>query len=215
MWLDRAIKFLLPREDHFFDLLKEGARCAKDASALLVQCVTEANPASREELIKKIKSVEHEADRVIVEVYKELNRTFVTPIDRSDIYKLGSELESITDSIYSTALQISVHAMEDLPPGSKELAVLIQRGCAEIYEAVSELQSKNSHIDVRKRCKSIKQFEDQGDDIFRTQIAHMFKHETDAIRLLKHKEFLEGLESGLDLCDDVGNVLSTVIIKNS
>lgn len=105
--------------------------------------------------------------------------------------------------------------MEDLPPGSRELASLIQNGCAEIYEAVAELQSKNSHLDVRKRCKSIKQFEDQGDDIFRTQIAHMFKHERDAIRLLKHKEFLEGLERGLDLCDDVGNVLSSVIIKNS
>lgn len=215
MWLDRAIKLLLPREEHFYVLLERGAQCAKDASALLVKCIDEKDASSRESTIKKIKDVEHEADRVIVEVYQELNRTFVTPLDRSDIYKLGSELESITDAIYSTALQIIVHAMEDLPAGSRELAVLIDQCCQEIFEAVSHLQSKTSHIEIRKRCKSIKSFEDQGDVIFRTQIASMFKSESDAIRLLKHKEFLEGLEDGLDLCDDVGNVLSTVIIKNS
>jgi uncharacterized protein Yka (UPF0111/DUF47 family) len=215
MWLDRAIKWLLPREDHFFILLQRGAQCAKDASALLVRCIEENDRSSREVTIKKLKEVEHDADRVIVEVYQELNRTFVTPLDRSDIYKLGSELESITDAIYSTAFQIIVHAMEDLPPGSRELAVLVDQSCQEIYEAVSHLQSKTSHLDIRKRCKNIKSLEDQGDSIFRTQIASMFKNESDAIRLLKHKEFLEGLEGSLDLCDDVGNVLSTVVIKNS
>jgi uncharacterized protein Yka (UPF0111/DUF47 family) len=215
MWLDRAIKWLLPREDHFYVLLQKGAQCAKDASALLVTCIEETDRSSREVAIKKLKEVEHAADRVIVEVYQELNRTFVTPLDRSDIYKLGSELESITDAIYSTALQIIVHAMEDLPAGSRELAVLVDQCCQEIFEAVSHLSSKTSHLDIRKRCKSIKSLEDQGDAIFRTQIASMFKHESDAIRLLKHKEFLEGLEGSLDLCDDIGNVLSTVVIKNS
>jgi len=215
MWLDRAIKWLLPREDHFYVLLQKGAQCAKDASALLVTCIEETDRSSREVTIKKLKEVEHAADRVIVEVYQELNRTFVTPLDRSDIYKLGSELESITDAIYSTAFQIIVHAMEDLPAGSRELAVLVDQSCQEIYEAVSHLQSKTSHLDIRKRCKNIKNLEDQGDGIFRTQIASMFKNESDAIRLLKHKEFLEGLEGSLDLCDDVGNVLSTVVIKNS
>ncbi len=215
MWLDRAIKWLLPREEHFFILLQRGAQCAKDASALLVKCTEDVDRSSRELTIKKLKEVEHEADRVIVEVYQELNRTFVTPLDRSDIYKLGSELESITDAIYSTALQIIVHAMEDLPAGSRELAVLVDQACQEILEAVSHLQSKTSHLDIRKRCKNIKSLEDQGDVIFRSQIATMFKNESDAIRLLKHKEFLEGLEGSLDLCDDVGNVLSTVVIKNS
>ena len=215
MWLDRAIRWLLPREEHFFELLERGARCAKDASLLLVKCVEDTNSASREAKIKEIKEVEHEADRVIIEVYQELHRTFVTPIDRSDIYQLGSELESITDAVYSTALQIHVHAMEDFPAGSLEVALLIDQACGEIVEAVRKLAGKQSFLQIRKHCKNIKGFEDQGDVIFRTQIAAMFKHETDAIRLLKHKEFLEGLERGLDLCDDVGNVLSSIVIKNS
>lgn len=215
MWLDRAIKMLLPREDHFFALLEKGALRAKEASSLLVQCVTDNNRSSRELTIKKIKEVELEADRVIVEVYKELNRTFVTPIDRSDIYKLASELEGITDGIYSTALQITVHSMEDLPNGSVEFARLIESATEEILGAVKVLGKRSSFLEIRKHSKTIKGYEDQGDVIFRLEIASMFKHETDAIRLLKNKEFLEGLERSLDLCDDVGNVLSSIVIKNS
>ena len=215
MWLDRAIKWLLPREKHFFTLLERGAQCAKDASSLLVECVSDSNRSSRELTLKKIKEVELEADRVIIEVYKELNRTFVTPIDRSDIYKLASELEGITDGIYSTALQITVHSMEELPSGSLEFAKLIESSCEEILDAVNVLGSTSRFLEIRKHSKTIKSYEDQGDVIFRTEIASMFKHETDAIRLLKNKEFLEGLEESLDLCDDVGNVLSSIVIKNS
>ena len=215
MWLDRAIKFLLPREEHFFLLLQQGARCAKNASSLLSQCVQESDRAARETIVQSIKDVEREADRVIVEVYKELNRTFVTPIDRSDIYNLATELEGITDCVYSTALQIVVHDMEDLPSGSRELAGLIENSCEEIVQAVGAIGNRKGYIDIRKRCNAIKQCEDRGDEIFRNRIAEMFKHETNAIHLMKHKEFLEGLERTLDLCDDVGNALSTIVIKNS
>ena len=97
----------------------------------------------------EIKDIEHEADRVIIEVYQELNRTFVTPIDRSDIYRLGSELEGITDAIYSTVLQIDLHAMVDLPGGSKEVARLIYGACGDILEAVTCLQGNKSHLDIR------------------------------------------------------------------
>ena len=215
MWLDRVIKSLLPREEHFFDLLVRGARCASDASALLIECVSDTNADSRNKTIAKIKEIEHAADLVIVEVYKELNRTFVTPIDRSDIYNLGAELESITDEICSTSLQIPIHVMDDLPAGSIEFAKLIHSACQELVEATSKLHKKNSHLEIRKHCKTVKSYEDQGDQIFRQQIASMFKNEPNAIRLLKHKEFLEGLERSLDLCEDVGNVLSAIVIKNS
>ncbi len=215
MWLDRAIKWLLPREEHFFELLQRGAQCTQEASALLIRCVEETDRIRRERLIQEIKDVEREADRIIVEVYQELNRTFVTPIDRSDIYRLGSDLEAITDAIFATALQIDLHAMTDVPSGSLEITKLINKACQQIVEAVFGLQGRQSHLEIRKRCKQIKSLEDEGDVVFRLQIASMFKNEKDAVRLLTHKEFLEGLESTLDLCDDVGNVLSSIVIKNS
>ena len=135
MWLDRAVKWLLPREDHFFDLLERGA--ARAASRRPARRLLRGRrPAEREALVAQMHQVEHEADRVIAEVYEALNRTFVTPLDRSDIYALASTLENIVDDVFATALQIVVHAMEDLPPGSCELAALIRQACEAIDAAV-------------------------------------------------------------------------------
>jgi uncharacterized protein Yka (UPF0111/DUF47 family) len=215
MWIDRAVKWLLPREEHFFDLLERGATCARESSALLVDCCAAATPADREALVERMRDVEHEADRVIAEVYEALNRTFVTPLDRSDIYTLASALEGITDDVFATALQFVVHAMEDLPEGSCELARLILEACGAIADAVKDLRGLKNLGQIRERCKQITNLESEGDRVYRTRLAAMFRTETDAIRLIKHKEFLEGLEETLDACDDVGNALETVVIKNA
>src|SRR5438270_11105009 len=86
MWIDRAVKWLLPREEHSYDLLERGAARAREISGLLAECCAARTPDEREALVGRIREVEHEADRVMAEVYEALNRTFVTPLDRSDIY---------------------------------------------------------------------------------------------------------------------------------
>ena len=213
MWIDRAVKWLLPREEHFFDLLERGACLAREIGELLAECC-QASAADRESLVGRMREIEHNADRVIGEVYEALNRTFVTPLDRSDIYQLASSLEGITDDIFGTALQIVVHAMEDLPPGSCELAALICQACGVVETAVGNLRGLKDLVRIREHCEFLSRLESEGDLIFRTQLAAMFRSETDAIRLIKHKEFLEGLEETLDACDDVGNALRTIVIKN-
>src|SRR4029077_3109425 len=135
MWIDRAVKWLLPREEHFFDLLERGAARALEINALLADCCAAKPHAAREAIVERMHQVEHEADRVIAEVYEALNRTFVTPMDRSDIYSLASSLEGITDDVFATALQVVVHAMEDLPQGSNELASLIRQACGAVEAA--------------------------------------------------------------------------------
>ena len=159
--------------------------------------------------------VEHEADRVIAEVYEALNRTFVTPLDRSDIYSLAVSLEEVADAVFATALQFVVHAMEDLPDGSRELAALVLQSCEVIQTAVTDLRDMKNAAGIRERCELLDRLESEGDRIYRTQLAAMFRTETDAIRLIKHKEFLEGLERTLDACEDVGGALRTIVIKNA
>jgi uncharacterized protein Yka (UPF0111/DUF47 family) len=214
MWIDRAVKWLLPREEHFFDLLERGAALAGEIGVLLTDCCA-ASPEDREALVAGMRRVELEADGVIAEVYSALNRTFVTPLDRSDIYQLASSLEGIVDDVFATSLQIVVHAMEDLPPGSCELAALIRHACEAIEAAVRDLRGLKDLDRIRQRCELLDQLESQGDQIFRREVAAMFRSETDAIRLIKHKEFLEGLEETLDACDDVGGALRTIVIKNA
>lgn len=215
MWVDSFIKFLLPREDHFFDLLEKGANCAMRCSALLEECCKEHSYEERVQAVEQMRELEHEADRVIVEVYEALNKTFVTPIDRSDIYTLSTDLEDITDDIFAIALQIVVHAIDSLPKGSEELASYIHQACKQISSAVSELRNMRQLTNIRSICKSIYKIEHDGDQIFRLRISELFREEKDAIQLIKHKEFLEGLERTLDACDDMGNALETIVIKNT
>lgn len=215
MWLDRAVKWLLPREEHFFDLLEKGSACVLRSGEILLECCEAKTAAEREGAVARMTDEEHASDRVIHEVYDALNKTFVTPIDRSDIYALATDLENVVDRCHGTITQIVVHAMEDLPPGSAELAAQVNLACKEIDDAVKLLRNLKQLDAIQKHCKNLVQLEHDGDQIFRAKIGEMFRTEKDAVRLLKHKEFLEGLENTLDACDDVANALESLVIKNA
>lgn len=215
MWLDRAVKWLLPREEHFFDLLEKGSACVARSGEILLECCNATSSADREGAVARMTDEEHASDKVIHEVYDALNKTFVTPIDRSDIYALATDLENVVDRCHGTITQIVVHAMEDLPPGSAELAEKVNQACKEIDAAVKLLRNLKQHDAIQNHCKALVQLEHDGDQIFRAKIGEMFRTEKDAVRLLKHKEFLEGLENTLDACDDVANALESLVIKNA
>jgi uncharacterized protein len=215
MWLDRAVKWLLPRETHFFDLLEQGSASVLRSGELLTACCDAKTAADREHAVSLMSDEEHASDRIIHEVYEALNKTFVTPLDRSDIYALATDLENVVDRCHATITQIVVHAMEDLPPGSAELAAKVNTACQEIHAAVKLLRDLKQTEAIQAHCKALQQLEHDGDQIFRSHIGEMFRKEKDAVRLLKHKEFLEGLENTLDACDDVANALEALVIKNA
>jgi hypothetical protein len=212
-FIDRLVKTLLPKEEHFFDLLEKGADVAVRAGAVM-KSVCSADAAVRKEAIEQIRDIEHEADGVIHEVYDALNRTFVTPIDRSDIYALATQLEDVVDLCHATAMQIVTHAMEDIPEGALELADLIAAAATEARAAVGELRTLKNLEEVRRRCTQMSKFEHEGDEIFRKRIGALFKNEKNAVHLIQHKEFLEGLEAALDACDHTGKALTAIVIKN-
>ena len=215
MWLDRAVKWLLPREEHFFDLLERGAACVLRSGEVVVACCGATTAAGRDEAVARMADEEHASDKVIREVYEALNKTFVTPLDRSDIYALATALENVVDGCHGTINQITVHAMEDLPAGSAELAAKVHLACKQIEAAIKLLRNLRQLDAIQAHCKALGQLEHDGDQIFRNHIGDMYRTEKDAVRLLKHKEFLEGLEDTLDACDDVANALESLVIKNA
>lgn len=216
MWLDRAVKWLLPREEHFFDLLERGADKAVEASEALVQaCAQGVSLTDRTVQVQRLRDIEHAADDVIKEVYEGLNKTFVTPLDRSDIYALATELENVVDRMTSTASHILVHSMEDLPAGADELSRIIAAGAIHTRDAVRMLRGLKNLQQIRVHCVAVHQAEHDGDQVFRQQIGAMFREYKDAIHLIKHKEFLEGLEYTLDVLDDVACAVENIVIKNA
>ena len=214
MWIDRAVRWLLPKHSHFFDLLDRGAARAYEISALLADCCAATSHDHRDEIVERIHQIEHEADRVVAEVYESLNRVWVAPLDRSDIHSLAVALEEVADAAFATALQFEVYALDDVPDGSCELADLVLRSCELIQMAVDDLRTMKNLAGIQQRCDLLDRLETEGDQIYRTQLAAIFLTETDAIKLIKHKEFLEGLERTLDACEDVGAALRTIVVKN-
>lgn len=213
-FLDRAVKLLLPREERFFDLLERGATCARESGIVLQQFCVQSTQ-ERVQTMQKLRDIEHAADAVIHETYEALNSTFVTPIDRSDIYALANHLEDIVDLVHATAMQVTTHVMTDVPEGSADLAALIARATDEIAQAVKLLRNLRSLDQVKEYAKKLSAFEHDGDEIYRLRIGNLFRDEKNAIRLIQHKEFLEGLERSLDACDHVGTALKTIVIKNA
>lgn len=215
MLIDRLVKMLLPREDHFFDLLEKGAAVTVKAGKLLSELCAAEDAGNRAAMVKKISDVEHESDEIIHEVYDALNRTFVTPIDRSDIYSLATHLEDVVDLVHATAMQLRVHAMEDLPEGASELAQLIAAATHEAQSAVVLLRNLKNLQEIRSHCTQLSKLEHDGDEIYRSRVGELFRSEKNAVRLIQHKEFLEGLERTLDACDHAGHALSGIVIKNA
>lgn len=213
-WIDRLVKTLLPREEGFFDLLERGAETAVKASDVMNRLCATEDPHARSALLSEMRDVEHAADAVIHEVYDALNRTFITPIDRSDIYGLATHLEDVVDLNHATAMQLEVHAISVIPEGSVDLATLCVKSAAEVQQAVLKLRGLKRLDEIRGHCKTLSRFEHEGDDVYRRQMAHLFRTETNAVQLIQHKEFLEGLERILDALDHTGGVLSAIIIKN-
>lgn len=211
--LDRVVRWLLPREDHFYELLAVGARCCVAAGeAMGALCA--ADTAARDAALQRIVDVEHEADSAVRAVYDALSRTFVTPIDRSDIYDLASRLEEVVDLLHATAMHVRVHAMSDMPDGALALCEKLTASCREIAAGVEGLRHTRQLDAVHARARAASRLEHEADEIFRSHVARLFREERDAIRLIQHREFLEGLERAIDACDHVGGVLTAIVIKN-
>ena len=213
-FLDRLVKRLLPREDRFFELLVRGAEIAVRSSEVMQRLCDATDHAVRMSLVKESRDVEHAADAIIHEVYDALNRTFVTPFDRSDIYDLATHLEDIVDLNHATAMQLEVHAINELPDGAPELGALIVQAANVALRAVKKLRGLKELDGIRADCTEMSKLEHDGDAIYRAQMKELFRTEKDAIRLIQHKEFLEGLERTLDAVDHTGKVLSAIVIKN-
>lgn len=212
--LQRVIHWFLPSELHFFDYTDQAADATERAGRLLAELARSQDREVQLKLVDAIRDCEHEADEAMARMSEGLQQTFVTPIDREDLYLLASSVEDISDFISATANQLSVHNLWQMPAGSLELADLVAKATAEIKVAVHLLRRDRSSERIRKAVKDIAYMEHESDVIFRLRVGDLFANEKDAIELIKVKEFLEGLEDTVDRCQSVAKVLETIAIKH-
>ncbi len=204
---------LRPSEDAFYDFFcKSADNLALGARAL----VRMAEPgADFTAISEKMVEIEHAGDEVTHEMLRKLNSTFVTPFDREDIYRLGSNLDDVIDHMEAAATLMHLYGESEIPDVPPEMAeqlnVLVQ--CARVTaEAMPRLKSRKS---LEEYWIEINSLENEGDHAYRRLLARLFSGEYDALTVLKLKEVADELEAAADAFENVANTVETIAVKES
>jgi predicted phosphate transport protein (TIGR00153 family) len=202
---------LFKKDEKFFKIFGQMTVHILEAAELLGNMVR--NPtADLAPLASKIKDLEHKGDELTHRVIDELNKTFITPIDREDIHDLTAALDDVLDLIDSTATRIVLFRITEPIRSVPEMCAVLLSQVMEIGAAVSNLQD-NDH--VVERCIEINRLENDADRLFQSAIAALFDEVKDPIAVIKRKEIIETLEAATDKAEDVANVLESIIVKNT
>lgn len=205
-------EWVVPQDKVFFDLFDEMAKTVVAAADLLVEFVE--NFENVKEQCYRMKQIEHQGDDISHQIYEQLNRTFITPLEPEEISRLASALDDILDYIDGTAQQMYSYGITETDDSMVQLAKLIQLSVIEIEKAVTGIRSIKDPGLIEERCIEVNRLENIADNVLGHAIMDLFKTK-DAIAIIKLKDIYENLEMATDKCEDVANVLSDIAIRHS
>ena len=200
---------LTPQKREFFALFTQASANAREIARVLVDLL-EDWPASRGRLLD-IRELEHEGDRLTREVIDLLNRTFVTPLDRDDMYRLASAIDDVCDHIDEAADNIDAYEVTDVPDRARQQAEVIHRAASRLHEAVELLEGFK---DSRRYLDALRELEDEGDRLSREAVAELFRSGSDPLTIIRWKDIHEQLEEAVDACENAADVLEAILVKN-
>lgn len=203
---------LMPQSQKFFDLFEEDAANVVAGAKYLKEMLDNYDNAPR--LVKKLESYEHEGDRITHELFAELNKTFVTPLDREDIHTLAAAMDTIMDRIEAAGETMVLYDVDAPTAKAKLLADIIVDSAEQIHQAISLLRTRQNVKGILAHCVEINRLENEADEVRRAVLAELFRQEKDVFKLIKWKEIYEMLEQTTDECEDVADVLQAIVMKN-
>jgi predicted phosphate transport protein (TIGR00153 family) len=213
MKLDKIFSFLAPKEGKFYPLFKDASANLIIAAELLIEFMNETSPEKRAVLGQKIKEAELVGDQIAKNLHKTLSSTFITPFDREDIFSLIHATDSVVDLIFGASKEINLYKVKEIPQEFHDMSDDILKASIEINTAFNGLRDVLNLSKYKDNCHRISEIEEHADDINHSYLAKLFEEEKDAIELIKKKDVLAALEKAVDRCDDVADILSSVIIK--
>jgi predicted phosphate transport protein (TIGR00153 family) len=202
---------LFPREEKFFVLFEQSAQnVVKIAQQLRDLVGTWENVKER---VKIITSLEHDGDAITHQIIAQLHRSFVTPLDREDIALLAETLDDITDLIHSSADAMLLYKVDSPTDKVKELVEILVRASAEVDKGVAQIHARIDRDKLLKSSMEINRLENMGDSLYRSALAELFVDSPDFTYLIKWREIYEDIESAIDKCEDIANVLEGIALK--
>ena len=204
---------LLPREENFLIYFNRTAEITVEAATALDALANDFTDV--EVKVGKIKHLEHEGDQVTHQSFALLSRTWITPIDREDIYALTNRLDDVLDLIDASAARLVLFKIPAPTPAMRAQTHLILQSAQAIQRALGLLKDLKNSRAILDACIEINRLENEADAVYRGVIGRLFEKEKDPFTLLKWKEIYELLESATDACEDVANVLEQIVLKSS
>ena len=201
---------LTPQNKEFYVLYERAAANAVEIARLLVDLL-DRFPEGSGELVTRIKDLEHTGDDLTHSIVDLLNRTFVTPFDRDDMYRLASALDDIADHVDEVADDLGLYGVKAVPDEARKQAAVILQSAVKLEEAITRL---DGFKDVRPQLIELRSLEDEGDRLERDAIAGLFRSGQDPISIIRWKDLHEQLEAAVDACEYAADVLEAIVVKN-
>jgi uncharacterized protein len=201
---------LVPQTREFFELYSRASANVIEIARLLGELLA-AFPEQNSTIAGQIKDREHDGDRLTHEIVDLLNRTFVTPFDRDDMYRLAGALDDVCDLIDEAADDIELYGVKVIPEQAKEQAKVILDCATVLDEAIRRLDGFRDSSEQLARLRAL---EDEGDRIVRAAVAGLFRSGQDPISIIRWKDIHERLEDAVDACQTAADVLEAILVKN-
>jgi predicted phosphate transport protein (TIGR00153 family) len=207
------LRRLLPREEDFFGLFEQHIALTVEG-AREMQRLLQGGQNARV-LAARIKEIEHETDVITHACVEKLHKTFITPFDRDEIYRLISRMDDIMDYIESASAAVMLYELAEMTAPAQELAQVLVRSCEATAVAVRGLRTVKQPDAIQKACIEVNRLENEGDEILRNGLAGLFREAKDPLLVLKWKEVYEALENATDRCEDVANIIEGVVLEHA
>jgi predicted phosphate transport protein (TIGR00153 family) len=202
----------LPREDEYFLLFSQMSEKIEEAALILIEMMAEG-AGDLEPFTKRIKEAEHACDDLMHKITNKLDKSFITPFDREDIYTLSIALDDICDYIDAGARAVMMYGITEFNDHSRNLARIIGELAVEIHAAVGVMNKPNG---INRHYVEVHRLENEADDIFFKAIGELFNSpDIDPITLIKWKELYEILENATDRCESVANIIESIVLKHN
>jgi uncharacterized protein len=207
------LSWFVPREAKFFDMFRDASGLIVEGAKELIHMID--NLSDVEACAVKIKDIEHQADKITHKAVESLHMTFITPLDRDQIYRLITKMDDILDYIEAASQRFHLYDIRAVTPEVRELAQIILKSAESVRDAVSGLENMKNSAKILQKCVEINRLENDADQALRIGMAKLFRSDVDFKELIKLKEIYEMLESCTDRCEDVANIIEGIVLDHA
>jgi predicted phosphate transport protein (TIGR00153 family) len=215
MKISSLFSFMVSKNGLFFDLFAEDTANLVEQAKKFNQMFSASDKNELTHIIREIRDLEQKGDEVTHRIFLELADNFITPFDREDIHALAASIDDIADYINGCASRIQLYGVTEFSKPMEMMSEVLMKQVLEIDAAIRDLRNMRNAQRVRDAIVRINSLENHADDIFDEAIARLFSEQDNPMDLIKLKEVLSSLESATDKCEDVANVLESILVKNS